>query len=141
MGIFSNLFKSNDTRSNKRDNSIVDDNLFTFLVETDKLYMEAQIQRTMMKIAPRLERSLFVKLQNKVNSSLRPAYFGDEKFRKTEWSEVEKEDNAIYIQKDVKFDKVNVGGKLSISVSENYIEVWTVVKNNNTFVLRDIELL
>lgn len=131
MGLFDGLFKSS---SENTTSSGIKGDLLEFLKQVDKLYMESYSLKSTRDIAHYLSPNCARKL-SLVICSINARYFGDAKYRRTNWSCVSNDGDTIVIRKEVKFDNVKVAGRLSIAVADNYNEVWTVKKDKSYIVL------
>lgn len=129
MGLFGKLFKSDDNTST----SGIKGDLVAFLKQVDELYMEAYSAKSTRNIAHYMTPQ-YARTFSNIVTSVNVKYFGDSKYRHTNWSLVSQEDNKIKVKKEVTFDKVKVAGKLAISVATDYSEVWTIVSTSKYLV-------
>lgn len=113
----------------KRNKTKLPSSLINFLNEADTEYMKAFAIKNTKVLKDHLSRDCIIKIGQEV-FSIGTRYFGAEKFRKTSWTILSDMDGVVEVLKTVTFDKIKVGGSLSISVQTNYKELWVVGANN-----------
>lgn len=127
MGLFSK-------RTNDKADSKINSKVLALLDTSDDLYMRSLTEKN-PQILVNFARDLIVKINRRMFSN-ELLYFGSDKFRRTTWKLQSEEGNILHILKTVTFDKVKVGGSLSISVSTGYQEEWEV--DSKRFQIMDI---
>ena len=133
MGLFS-IFKKN------QEDGSMSSHLRGVLETVDELYMEAHATKSTKQLQAYLSRDCLVKVSQSVYS-IGTRYFAAPKFRNTKWTILENVDDVLKIEKDVVFDKVLVGGKVSVAVANSYREIWTVDTSKRNVVITDISLI
>lgn len=121
----------------RKDRKKLSTSLVSHLDKVDAAYMNAYTIKSMRGIQPYLTPECANKIARKVYSA-KNVYFGAPKFRRTEWTLIRDENNQKHILKDVRFDKIKLGARLSLNVANDYQETWIVQKIQSKYVVLDI---
>ena len=113
----------------KLDNTELSKQFINYLNKVDKEYMRAYSIKSTKQLQIYVSRDCTVKLANSI-FSISSRYFGSDKPRHTTWTKVQENSEIVKILKDVVFEKVRIGGSMSIEVADNYKEYWLIDMSN-----------
>lgn len=119
--MFAKLFKCKHSASQK---PRLPEELENFLNQVDLEYMRSFDTKSTKKLVQYLRRDCYLKVSTRVYSAP-DRYFGNEKFRDTNWQVTDVQGDQASITKTVTFDKIRVGLS-KLSVAEDYTETWLV---------------
>ena len=112
--------------------------LVEHLNKVDEEYMKSFAVKSVRGLQDYVSRECAVKISQSV-FAIGTRYFGADKFRTTTWTLFKEDGSILTIQKVVTFDKVRVGGAMSINVADSYRELWTVnVERRGHPIVQDI---
>lgn len=101
-----------------------------FLDCADGAYLLTFKQMDMSHFAKYASRQLYMIIYRSLTLE-RPWAGVSDKFKKTTWTLIETDAEGNFLaSKETIFDKVNVSRQLSLSVADDYRELWGVSKNN-----------
>ena len=109
-----------------------------FLNTVDYEYMRAYAVKSTTRLNKYLSRECAVEIGRAVYS-INSKYFGSEKFRDTTWTLITQSTNLLVVLKEVEFSKVRVAGSLSLTVADDYKEIWRLDISNGNLCVCGIE--
>lgn len=115
-----NLFKRKKISNTDLSKQLVD-----YLNKVDAEYMRAYAVKSTRILQMYISRECAMKVTSTI-FGINSRYFGSSKLRHTTWIKVSQDTKVLKILKNVVFDKIYVGGAMSIEAADNYKEYWLV---------------
>lgn len=126
-----------EPRAEQLESNVMPMRLKSFLNRVDAVYMKAFQTCSVSCLKPFCNQEAIKDLSNVIYRNP-DRFFGGSKFRNTEWTILRKENDTYTVRKDVSFNKVHICG-VSLSVSSEYAEEWTVVNLGRDYIITNIE--
>lgn len=112
-----------------------------FLDEADKLYIKAFETRSIRVLKDYFSKDLCMRLASTIVAEGASRYFGNEKFRLTEWKPIQVSESEGIYEKSVVYDSVKVAGSFNLKVSTDYVEQWKISITPDELMVSDVKTL